>query len=247
MTAFSQEAWPCRCEWGPAACTALAPADVIIVVDVFSFTTCVDVAVSRGASILPFPWNGWNDEGAAEFARAKGAELAGKRRRARYSLAPESYLDAPAGLHCVLPSPNGAVVTLAAVDAAPVILAGCLRNARAVASAAARIGTRFNVIPAGERWPDGSLRPALEDWLGAGAILQWLPVARSPEADSAVALFERHRERLVETLDACGSGRELDGRGHHNDKVIAGQLDVSSEVPRFDGRAYRSSTTTSHP
>jgi len=60
-------------------------------------------------------------------------------------------------------------------------------------------------------------------------------------------LFERHRERLVETLDACGSGRELDGRGHHNDKVIAGQLDVSSEVPRFDGRAYRSSTTNSQP
>lgn len=103
------------------------------------------------------------------------------------------------------------------------------------------------MIPTGERWPDGSLRPALEDWLGAGAILQWLPGERSPEADSAVASFERHRERLVETLDACGSGRELEGRGHHKDKVIAGQLDVSTAVPRFDGRAYRSSTTNSQP
>lgn len=247
MTAFSQKAWSCRCEWGPAACSALAPADVIIVVDVFSFTTCVDVAASRGASILPFPWHGWNDEGAAEFARAQGAELAGKRRLSRYSLAPESYLDAPAGLQCVLPSPNGAAVTLAAAAVAPVILAGCLRNARAVASAATRIGTSFNVIPTGERWPDGSLRPALEDWLGAGAILQWLPGERSPEADSAVALFERHREQLVETLEACGSGRELDGRGHHTDKIIAGQLDVSTTVPRFDGRAYSSSATNSEP
>ena len=100
------------------------------------------------------------------------------------------------------------------------------------------MGSTFNVIAAGERWPDGSLRPALEDWLGAGAILQSLPGNRSPEAESAVALFERYRETLVETLDRCGSGRELDGRGHDKDKLIAGQLDVSSCVARFDGLAF---------
>jgi hypothetical protein len=33
-------------------------------------------------------------------------------------------------------------------------------------------------------------------------------------------------------------GRELDGRGHSKDKFIAGQLDVSSCVPRFDGVAF---------
>lgn len=234
MTPFSQEAWACRCEWGPGAAAALAPADVTIVIDVFSFTTCVDVATSRGAAILPYPWK---DESAAAFARTHGAELAGRRGRARYSLSPESYLDAPEGLRCVLPSPNGAHVALAA-RAAPVLLAGSLRNARAVAEAAQRQGSRFNVIPAGERWPDGSLRPALEDWLGAGAILRWLPGSRSPEAESAVALFERHRERLAETLDQCGSGRELAERGQEKDRLIAGHLDVSSCVPRFDGLAF---------
>ncbi|MGB2714959.1 MAG: 2-phosphosulfolactate phosphatase [Vicinamibacterales bacterium] len=235
MRPFSQEAWACRCEWGPGAVGALAPADVTIVVDVFSFTTCVDVAASRGASILPYAWN---DASAAEFALAQRAELAGRRRQARYSLAPESYLEAPEGLRCVLPSPNGAQVTLAAARTAPVVLAGSLRNARAVAEAAQQLGRAFNVIPAGERWLDGSLRPALEDWLGAGAILRGLPGNRSPEAESAVALFERHRERLVEILDQCGSGRELDGRGHEKDKVIAGQLDISSCVARFDGIAF---------
>jgi len=235
MTAFDQKPWACRCEWGPAAVAALAPADVTIVVDVFSFTTCVDAAVSRGVEILPFPWN---DESAAEFARKQRAELAGRRRQAKYSLAPESYLDAPAGLRCVLPSPNGAMVTLAAAGGSPMILAGCLRNARAIANAATQMGTSFNVIPAGERWRDGSLRPALEDSLGAGAILRWLPGDRSPEAAWAVAAFERHRETLVATLDACGSGRELDERGHSKDKVIAGALDISSAVPRFDGIAF---------
>jgi 2-phosphosulfolactate phosphatase len=214
---------------------ALAPADVTIVVDVFSFTTCVDVATSRGAAILPYPWN---DASAAEFSRAHRAELAGRRRQAEYSLAPASYLEAPEGLRCVLPSPNGAQVTLAAAKTAPVVLAGSLRNARAVAEAAQRLGSTFNVIPAGERWLDGSLRPALEDWLGAGAILRWLSGSRSPEAESAVTLFERHCEILVETLDQCGSGRELDGRGHDKDKFIAGQLDVSSCVARFDGLAF---------
>jgi 2-phosphosulfolactate phosphatase len=232
---FSQETWACRCEWGAAATSALAPADVTIVVDVFSFTTCVDVAVSQGVAILPYAWA---DDTAAEFARRHGAELAGKRRKTRYSLAPESYLDAPAGLRCVLPSPNGAQVTLAAAGTAPNILAGSLRNARAVGEAALAIGSTFNVIPAGERWRDGSLRPALEDWLGAGAILRWLPGSRSPEADAAVALFDAHRDRLPETLDGCGSGRELDGRGHLRDKVIAGALNVSSCVPRFDGVAF---------
>jgi 2-phosphosulfolactate phosphatase len=99
-------------------------------------------------------------------------------------------------------------------------------------------GSTFNVIPAGERWLDGSLRPALEDWLGAGAILRWMPGSRSPEAESAVALFARHREKLVETLDHCGSRRELYGRGHDKDKFIAGQLDVSFCVARFDGLSF---------
>jgi 2-phosphosulfolactate phosphatase len=236
MTPFSQDAWACRCEWGVAAVAALAPADVTIVVDVFSFTTCVDVAASRGAAILPYPWA---DPSAAAFAKTHGAELAGKRGQARYSLAPESYLNASAGLRCVLPSPNGAQVTLAAAAAgASNILAGSLRNARAVAEAAQTRGASVNVIPAGERWSDGTLRPALEDWLGAGAILRWLPGKRSPEADAAVALFERHRACLIETLERCGSGRELEARGHHGDKEIAGQLDVSASVPRFDGLAF---------
>ena len=235
MTAFTQAAWACRCEWGPSAVPALAAADVTIIVDVFSFTTCVDVAVSRGAVILPYAWN---DASAAEFARLQQAELAGRRRQARYSLAPQSYQQAPPGLRCVLPSPNGAQISLAAARSASVVLAGCLRNARAVAAAARQLGGTFNVIPAGERWPDGSLRPALEDWLGAGAILRGLPGARSPEAESAVALFERHRDQLVEVLDQCGSGRELDWRGHHEDKLIAGQLDISHCVARFDGTAF---------
>jgi 2-phosphosulfolactate phosphatase len=78
----------------------LAPADVTIVVDVLTFSTCVDVATSRGAAVLPYRWQ---DPAAAQFAQAHGAELAKQRGRDRYSLAPESFLTAPAGLRVVLP------------------------------------------------------------------------------------------------------------------------------------------------
>ena len=100
------------------------------------------------------------------------------------------------------------------------------------------LGQTFNVIPAGERWPGGALRPSVEDAVGAGAILRWLPGSRSPEAEWAIAVFERFKGELTDVLDRCGSGRELFERGHRDDVVLAGALDVSTCIPRFDGVAF---------
>lgn len=133
MTPFDQSAASCRCEWGVVGHDSLAPADVVIVIDVFSFSTSVDVAVSRGVAILPYAWD---DASAIAFAIAQSAELAGPRGGGRYSLSPASFLDAPAGLRCVLPSRNGAMLALRAAATPAVVLAACLRNASAVAGAA---------------------------------------------------------------------------------------------------------------
>lgn len=231
---FDQASFACRCEWGTSGLDALAPADVVIVVDTLSFTTCVDVATGRGVAILPCPWR---DPRAAELAAAGHATLAGPRGSV-YSLSPASFLQAPRGLRCVLPSPNGATLALRAREVAPVVLAGCLRNATAVAAAAHRRGASFNVCPAGERWPDGSLRPALEDWLAAGAILRRLPGLRSPEAETAVAAFEVHRARLAEALADTASGRELAARGYQADVALAAQLDVSDHAAALEAGAF---------
>ena len=213
----------------------MAPADVTIIIDVLTFTTCVDVALGAGAAILPYYWD---DPSAAAYAAQHNAELAGKRRTARYSLAPESYVDAPPGLRCVLPSPNGARTTLEAAARRGVLLAACLRNARAVADAAQDLGRSFNVVPCGERWVTGELRPALEDALGAGSVLAHLPGQRSIEAEASVALFERYEDGLQAVLAQTATGRELEGRGHIRDKEYAAALNVSTVVPRFDGIAY---------
>lgn len=235
MTSFDQSTVACRCEWGERGLEALAPADVAVIVDVLSFSTCVDVATGRGVSVLPFAWR---SAAAAEFARAQNAELAGARGTARYSLSPASFADAPRGLRCVLPSPNGAALSLRAANASPVVIAGCLRNATAVARFASRAGRSVNVIAAGERWPDDTLRPALEDWIGAGAILRGLPGAKSPEARAAIAAFEAVKADLESAIGASTSGRELVARGYRRDVALACALDASSLVPRLVGSAF---------
>jgi len=234
-SSFDQHGAACRCEWGVAGVGELASADVTIVVDVLSFSTCVDIATGRGAAILPYAWT---DDSARAFAAAQHAELAGARAAAGYSLSPASFLDAPSGLRCVLPSPNGAALTTRAAATATIVLAGCLRNASAVAAMAAHLGSTFNVCPAGERWPDGSLRPAIEDWLAAGAILRDLPGTRSPEADAAIAAFEQLAGTITAVVAGASSGRELIDRGFPRDVELATSLDVSSHVPVFDGIAF---------
>jgi 2-phosphosulfolactate phosphatase len=207
----------------------------VIVVDVLSFSTCVDIASGRGAAIFPYPWK---DSTASEFAAAQKAELAGPRGEARYSLSPASFLDVPSGFRCVLPSPNGARLSLRAETTGAIVLAGCLRNAGAVARAAQRLGSTFNVCPAGEQWPDGSLRPSIEDWLGAGVILRLLPGAKSPEAAAAIVAFESAQNNLREVLEASSSGRELVERGFPQDLELAAQFNVSEHVPKLEGRSF---------
>lgn len=235
MTVHSQHRWDIRCEWGLAGIqTVGAISEVLIVVDVLSFSTCVEVAVGRGAQVLPFRWR---DARAEEFAREVGAELAGPRGTSKYSLSPASLSGLPFGTRVVLPSPNGATLSLVPTPAR--VIAGCLRNAGAVARAAQALGRRIAVIPAGERWPDETLRPCLEDWLGAGAILHHLPGSLSPEAEAARAVFHHLKPSLARVIGECTSGRELRELGYPEDVAVSSELDVSEVVPVLEGGVYR--------
>lgn len=235
---FLQNSFDLRCEWGiEGARRFSAGSDVVIIVDVISFSTTVDIAVSRGAWVYPF---GWKDGRSVDFARKVGAVLANASRTdpQGLSLAPRSMLSLEPGARIVLPSPNGSALSLE-TGTVPTF-AGCLRNASAVARAAVELGRRITVIPAGERWPDGSLRPALEDWLGAGAILHALPGRRSTEAEAAVAAFLRFRGELPQVLGSVGSGVEAAEPGGSEDVLLAADLDASRSAPRLVEGAYRS-------
>lgn len=234
VPAHVQAGFDVRCEWGLRGIEALAPtSDVVVVVDVLSFTTCVEVATANGATVLPYRFK---DDTASAFAARSRALLASSRDGRGYSLSPASLRQIPAGTRLVLPSPNGATISLAAPGKR--LFAGCLRNATAVARAAAGAGTRVTVIPCGERWPDGSLRPALEDWLGAGAVVAALDGAKSPEAAAAERLFATAGADLKEIVRSCASGREIIDRGFAADVDLATEFDCSDVVPVLKNGEY---------
>lgn len=216
-----------------------------MVVDVLSFTTTVTVAVGRGITVFPYRWR---DEQARAYAASRDAVLAVGRLEAReqqgqVSLSPAAMAAVTGVERIVLPSPNGSTITRALAGTGARVVAGSLRNASAVADHVAplvRDGATCVVVPAGERWPDDTLRPCVEDLWGAGAFLAGL-VARgvtalSPEARAATHAWAA--ARLPDDLHDCAGGRELAAAGFAEDVAVAAQVDVSDVVPELRGESF---------
>ena len=71
---LAQSGFDVRVEWGPNGLRRLAPhCHTGVIVDVLSFTTCVDVALGRGATVLPYRWH---DGAEAAHASPHAAALA---------------------------------------------------------------------------------------------------------------------------------------------------------------------------
>ena len=247
VAAHGQTAYDVRLDWGGAGARALVadarPGDVAVVVDVLSFTTTLSVALDRGILVHPYPWDAAQSDA---YAAARGAVLAVGRRAGRegggLSLSPASFSDgrATAGVErVVLPSPNGSSIAFSLADAGVQVIGACLRNAGAVARRLDMVAGRICVVAAGERWPDGSLRPAVEDLWGAGAVLSGLTRGSlSPEASAAVAAYDAVRGWLGEVLPVCAGGRELVDSGWAGDVEVAAATDVSDVVPVLAGDVF---------
>lgn len=235
---LSQNAFGLRFDWGLCGADAIADgADIAVVVDVLSFTTTLTVAVDAGIDVIP---SQWRDDRATQLAEQFDAVLAVGRSAAapgRISLCPATVRAAAAPARLVLPSPNGSTIAHELASTAPLCVGASLRNASAVAQwiGAKNQGAVTAVIAAGERWPDGSLRPAVEDLWGAGAVIAALLDAGasdvSPEARTAAAAWRAVQHDVGSELRQCGSGRELAGMGHPEDVDIAAEVDSSSCVP----------------
>ncbi len=235
---FDQMSYRVRFEWGAEGVRQLAPrSQVVVIVDVLSFTTCVDVAISRDAMVFPYQYK---DDSAIAFAQSVDALLAGKRGQVP-SLSPESLLSLAPHSRLVLPSPNGSTCTVIARESQVPVLAGCLRNSDAISEFIHRQypSAAVTVIACGEQWPNGMLRPAIEDFVGAGAILsQFDPAELSPEAKTASGAYEQVAHNVSTIVAECSSGRELAAAGFPEDVAMASELNVSRTVPIFEDGSY---------
>jgi 2-phosphosulfolactate phosphatase len=220
---FTQDGFGVRLEWGMDGVEALAPhCTVLIIVDVLSFTTSVDLIVGQGARVA---------------LRAPSAQTTGLKR-------PSELKSVQAGTELAFTSPNGGRLCERAAQRTKV-MAGCLRNAAAVADRAIDLADRgpIGVIAAGEQWgvnmydrgTSGPIRVALEDYVGAGAVVSALLAEgyspASPEAAFAATSYRTAEPYLAELLGGCGSGLELGEKGLSEDIALAGQVNVSKATP----------------
>ncbi|HEY4004694.1 MAG TPA: 2-phosphosulfolactate phosphatase [Pseudonocardia sp.] len=243
-----QRAYALRFDWGPFGAAAITDGcDVAVVVDVLSFTTTLTVAADRGVAVFPFRSR---DRRAGKFAAARDATLAVGRADARpgqVSLSPHSVRTAAALDRLVLPSPNGSAISAQLARTAPLVMGVSLRNRGAAAGwllalRQRRPDARIAVVAAGERWPDESLRPSVEDQWGAGSLIDLLRIADwpdiSPEAHAAAATFQALDGAVTAALANCASGRELIEIGYPQDVRIAAELDGSVAVPVLHNDAF---------
>lgn len=115
MTAFSQDGFGVRFEWGLAGADVVDPATAaLVVVDVLSFTTAVTVAAARGTARHPHRWPSPEVE---SFALERQAVYAVRRQAVDadhpWSLSPAHIRSAPLVDRLVLPSPNGSAIAAA--------------------------------------------------------------------------------------------------------------------------------------
>lgn len=170
---FDQSAYQVRLDWGVEGLARLAPADIVVVVDVLRFSSSVADAVAAGIEVDLDDARSWSRNGAAVAAAVESG----------------------------------------------IVLLGSLRNAAAVARAVQTVQERRQartsvaVIAAGEADAAGLLRFAVEDQLGAGAVIAALTDVgidhTSPDAAVAAEGFRTLRRALRHLVGATGSGREL--------------------------------------
>ncbi len=206
---FDQSTYQVRLDWGVDGLARLAPADIVVVVDVLRFSSSIVRAVERGEDV-PL-------DAAAHAVSLNGAAVAEAAARTGALVLVAGLRNASAVATAVLAEQKrrGARTSVALIPAGE-------RTGREAGSV-----LRFAV-------EDQLGAGAIVDALGTLGIDH-----TSPDAAVAGESFRALRRAVTHLLTASGSGLELIARGERDDVTAAAALDAASVVPVLRDRVFR--------
>jgi 2-phosphosulfolactate phosphatase len=217
---------------------AVERGDVVVVIDVLRCTSSIITALAHGAkSIIPVRTV---KEARKIYRDNPNYILAGERK----GLKPKGFTlgNSPLaftknlveGKKIVITTTSG-TVALSNVKGSRWVLIGAMLNAKYVAEAAYMLSEKedrgISLVLSGSR---GTF--SLEDFLGAGAIIDTLPkvqIERDDAAYAAFLAFNNAKDSLIATLQDGVHGRNLQRLGFGKDVVFCSQLNRYKIVPHL--------------
>nr|MBA4405257.1 2-phosphosulfolactate phosphatase [Nanoarchaeum sp.] len=234
-----------KLDWGTEGLNfAVKNNNIVVVVDVLRFSSAVVTAIANGFVIYPIS----NFEKGKIFADSIGAEISGETGKSKFSLSPLSFLKNRDNKNkkVVLYSPNGAACC-ELVKNGCIAYIGSLLNAKVVGKQAFKIAKNKNlnvtIVAAGEKratisgekvlyTKENSRRVfAVEDYLGCGAIISYINLPKSPEAEICESAFVGLKDKLKELLFNSFSGRYLMQNNKSKDVDFVSQLNYYNVIP----------------
>jgi 2-phosphosulfolactate phosphatase len=202
---------------------------VVVVFDVLRATTTMAAALAAGAREIRI----YSDTGSVRDAKGGddclrcGEESCLKPAGFDLGNSPGGMNEAVSGKTLLMSTTNGTRAILAAREAKRVLI-GALVNASAVAAEIRRIGSDVTLLCAGT---NGQI--AMEDAIGAGAVLSWLHEVAEMESDTALlgmTAFLGDCKNLGWALRMCKGGINIIRAGLEEDIDYAARLNLLDVV-----------------
>lgn len=222
--------------WGPNGMKkALEKDDLIVVVDIFRFSSAVITAISNGAVIIPAQ----NKMEAILLSKKYDAVISNIHSsyyKRTFSLSPQSFFKIPKGIKVVLISPNGAKCCRLARNSQNIFIGGFL-NAKSISKHVEKLSKKLRrdatILAAGDfdlprKIKRGEIEKqfinknnynffSLEDFIGSGAIINEMRLEKTDDAIFAEYYFKFFRKNLKEILKDTIGGRFLTLINREND------------------------------
>ena len=147
------------------------------------------------------------------------------------------------GKRLILTTTNG-TRAFHTVSSGKEIMAGSFFNIGAVARRCLDLGYDLLIFPSG----DGG-RFSLEDTVCGGMLIAAIlkrgqgPFSLTDSSQSALILYQRFKDHLVEAFHLSTHGKDLIERGFEEDLAFCAQIDITSIVPMFRGGVIRAYPT----